>query len=173
MILRKSRLRFPNLDGFIIIRIHRHPELVLRQLDDLREELPRPRNGLSLEVIAEREIAEHLEIRLMARGTSDILDVARAHATLTRRHARAGRLHLAGKERLQRRHASTDEQERRIVLRNERKAGQPEVALLLRKELQICLSQFIACHVFQNHLPPKGNISETLHSSALPYQYPN
>ena len=48
----------------------------------------------------------------------------------------------------------------------ERKAGQPEVALLLRKELQICLSQFIACHVFQNHLPPKGNISETLHSSA-------
>ena len=119
VVLREARLGLPDLDGLRVVRVDRDPELVLRQLDDFRQELPCPGNGLALEVIAEREVAEHLEERLMARRAADVLDITRADAALARRHARAGRLHLAREERLQRSHAGADQEERRVVLRDQ------------------------------------------------------
>lgn len=154
VILREARLGFPDLDGFRIVRVYRDPELVLRQLDDFRQEFPGPGNGFALEIIAEREIAEHLEERLMARRAADVLDIARADAALARRHARAGRLHLAREERLQRRHASTDQKQRRIIFRDQRKARQAQMAFLLCKELQIGFTQIVTTHVLQKNLPP-------------------
>ena len=154
VILREARLGLPDLDGLRVVRVDRDPELVLRQLDDFRQELPCPGNGLALEVIAEREVAEHLEERLMARRAADVLDITRADAALARRHARAGRLHLAREERLQRSHAGADQEERRVVLRDQRETRQAQMAFLFRKELQISFAQFVTTHVKKKNLPP-------------------
>src|SRR5436309_7963751 len=55
-------------------------------------QLPRPLDGLLLEVVAEGEVAEHLEERQMPCGGPDLLDVGRPEALLARRHARLRRL---------------------------------------------------------------------------------
>ena len=41
----------------------------------LGEELPRERDRLFFEVVAEAEVAEHLEERVVARGDADVLEV--------------------------------------------------------------------------------------------------
>ena len=158
MILGESRLLQPDLLCLVILRIDGDPELLLWQFHDLRQEFPSPRNRFRLEIISKGEIAQHLEVGLMARRASHILDIPRAHAALARRDSRAGRFHLPRKKRLERRHARADHQKRRIVLRNQRCARQPQMPLLLRKELQISLPQLISTHIFQTHQPPTSGI---------------
>ena len=97
------------------------------------EEFPRPVDGVLFEVIAEREVAEHFKVRAVARGVADVFNVAGADALLAGGHAVARRLLLAGEERLHRRHAGVDEQQRRIVLRDQGKAGQAQMAFCLKK----------------------------------------
>ena len=61
--------------------------IVSRSAGDLErpgQELPRPVDRLALEVIAEAEIPQHLEERLVERGLADVLDVAGAQAFLAR-----------------------------------------------------------------------------------------
>ena len=53
-----------------------------------------------------------------------------------------GRLHLALEVRLHGRHAGIDEQQRRIILRDQRKAGQAQVTLAF-KERKEHFAQFI------------------------------
>ena len=154
MVLREARLGFPDFDGFIIIRINRNPEFVLRQFDDFRQEFPCPGNSFALEVIAKGEVAQHFKERLMAGGAADIFDIAGTHAALAGGHPGAGRLHLAREKGLQRRHAGTNQEKRRVILRNQGKAGQAQMAFFLGKKLQISLTQFIATHVLQTNLPP-------------------
>ena len=98
-----------------------------------RQEFPRPVDGLGLEIVAEREVAEHFKVRAVARGVADVFNVAGADALLAGGHAVARRLLLAGEERLHRRHAGVDEQQRRIVLRDQGKAGQAQMAFCLKK----------------------------------------
>ena len=66
-------------------------ELVRGDLPDLGQQLPREADRLFFEVIAEGEIAEHLEKRVMARRRPDVLEVvvlsAHPHAFLARRSA--------------------------------------------------------------------------------------
>ncbi len=50
-------------------------QAVLRQVEDLREELPGEGDGVLLEVVAEAEVPEHLEERVVARGDADVLEV--------------------------------------------------------------------------------------------------
>ena len=89
--------------------------------------------------------------------------------SLTRRDARARRLHLAREERLEGRHARADHQECRIVRGNERGARQAQMSLLLRKELQIRFTQFISCHIFQKNLPPSeiSASADKFHTEAI------
>src|SRR4051812_2522457 len=67
-----------------------HP--LLRERVDLGEELPRVRDRFFFEVIAEAEVPEHLEERVMPRGDADVLEVvvlaADADALLARGGAR-------------------------------------------------------------------------------------
>ncbi len=86
-------------------------------------------NGLALEVVAEGEVAQHLEEGAVTGGLANVLDIAGADALLAGGNAVARRLLLAGEERLHRRHAGVDEQKRRVVLRDERKARQAEMTL--------------------------------------------
>ena len=149
MVLREARLGFPDFDGFIIIRINRNPEFVLRQFDNFRQEFPSPGNSFALEVITKGKVAQHFKERLMAGGAADIFDIAGTHAALTRGHTRAGRLHLAREEGLQRCHTCTNQEQGRVILRNQRETRQAKMPFLFCKELQISFAQFVTTHILQ------------------------
>ena len=93
---------------------------------------------LALEVVAEREVAEHLEEREMPRGRADDLDVGGAERLLAGRHARVRRALLAEEVRLQRVHPGDREQRRGVVLgRDQRRGGQPQVVALLEELVKV------------------------------------
>src|SRR5262249_40604687 len=73
------------------------------------QELPRVADGVGLEIVPEREVAEHLEERVMARGPADVLQVvvlaARADTLLARRGAPILPLLLAREDTLELHHA--------------------------------------------------------------------
>src|SRR5262249_56914583 len=56
--------------------VHRRPEPLRVELHFLRDELPGELDGVVLEVVAEREVAEHLEERAVAVGAPDVLEVS-------------------------------------------------------------------------------------------------
>ena len=91
-----------------------------RQLQLFGDEFPGEANGVALEVITKREIAEHLEEGVMPRGVADLLEVvvlaARSHALLHRRRPpAAGRLLLAEEDFFELHHARVGEHQRRVV----------------------------------------------------------
>jgi hypothetical protein len=65
---------------------HRDHQAVGIEAVDAGQELPRPGDRVGLEVVAEREVAEHLEERVVARRLADLVEVvllaAGAHALL-------------------------------------------------------------------------------------------
>ena len=75
--------------------IDRDQQLVLGQAELLGDEVPGKCDGVLLEIIAEGEIAQHLEKSVMAGGVADIVQVvvlaAGAHAFLHRGGAGIGR----------------------------------------------------------------------------------
>jgi hypothetical protein len=58
----------PDVEGLVVGGVDRGPELVLRQPVVDREQLPRELDRVALEVVAEAEVAQHLEERVVARG---------------------------------------------------------------------------------------------------------
>ncbi len=76
----------PDVVGLVVLGVDGDPELVGRQLVDLGQQLPGVVDRVALEVVAEREVAQHLEERVVARGVADVLEVvvlaAGAHAAL-------------------------------------------------------------------------------------------
>ena len=91
------------------------------ELQLFRYELPREANRIALEVVAEREIPEHLEECVMPRRVADLLEVvvlpAGAHALLHGRGAACapGRLLLPEKHLLELHHSRVGEHQRRVV----------------------------------------------------------
>ena len=113
---------------------HGRPEQLLVELQVLGDELPGVPDGAVLEVVAEREVAEHLEEGEVPRGGADLVDVGRAEALLHGRQRRVGRLRLAEEERLERLHAGRGEQHRRVVVGwHERPRGMAEMPLRLEE----------------------------------------
>ena len=141
---RNADLVAPDVERLVVVHIHAGIQAVGVDLQPLGagEELPRPGDRFVLEVIAEGEVAEHLKIRAVAACLADVLNVAGADALLAGADAMARRLLLALEEGLHRRHAGVDEQQRLIVLRDERKAGQTQMSLRF-KEAQELLAQLI------------------------------
>ena len=98
------------------------------------EQLPGPGDGLALEVVPEAPVAEHLEERMVVRVEADLVEVVvlagDAQALLSVRHAdvRAGA--RPEKDVLERVHARVDEQQCRVVLRDDGRAGHDLVAFL-------------------------------------------
>ena len=82
-----------------------------------------------LEVISEREIAEHFKISSVARGDSDSFNIGSANTLLTGRDSRAGRGNLTREILLERSHSCVNQQQTLISLRHEREARQPEMTL--------------------------------------------
>ena len=85
----------------------------------LGDQLPAPRDGVGLEVVAEAEVAQHLEEDEVALGAADVVEVvvlaAGPGALLHADGPLVGRRLVAREVRLERHHAGHREQHRRIV----------------------------------------------------------
>ena len=84
---------------------HRDPDVLGLEAEAVERELPRHLDGALLEVVAHREVAEHLEEREVAVGRADLVDVDRPEALLARREPVVRRPLLAEEVRLERVHA--------------------------------------------------------------------
>ena len=85
----------PEARRLVVAVEDRDQELVLGQAVVPGDQVPGELDRLFLEVVAEREVAQHLEEGVVARGVADILEVvvlaAGAHAFLRGRGAAVGR----------------------------------------------------------------------------------
>ena len=110
-------------------------QAVLREAEVAGEELPAERDRVLLEVVAEGEVAEHLEERVVARGDAHVLEVVvlppGADALLRRGGARVVALLAPEEHVLELVHPGVREQQRRVVLRHERRALHHPVPALL------------------------------------------
>ena len=126
---RDADILCPDIISLVVVKINADKELVLGHFHYFRAEFPCPMGSLLLEVIAEREVAEHLKEGAVARGDTDPLDIGGTDALLAGSHPLAGRGKLACEVLLERRHARIDEQEALIPLRHEREARKPQMTL--------------------------------------------
>ena len=114
-----------------------HPDPVPVELQPLLHELGRVLDRALLEVLAEREVAEHLEEGEMERVEADLVDVGGTEDFLTRRRQRRRRRFEAEEERHLRLHAGARVERRAVVgARDQGRRGQPQVALLLEERLE-------------------------------------
>ena len=128
-------LLVPELERLVVALVDRRPEQLLRDREPVRrgQELPRPRDRLALEVIAEREVAEHLEKGAVPRRVTHALEVGRADALLAGGHPSSRRFLLTGKILLHRRHARIDEQKRLIPDGDKGETRQAQMPLALEE----------------------------------------
>src|SRR6266581_5123704 len=101
------------------------------------QQFPGVGDGFLLEIIAEGEIAKHLEERVVALGKADVFKVvmlaAGTHAFLRGGGARIGALFEAEEHILELVHPGIGEEQRRIAMRHERRAPQALVPLALKE----------------------------------------
>ena len=90
----------PDIEGLVIFLIDGGIETIRLESHNLGQELPAPVNGLTLEVIAEGKVTEHLKKGAVARGLADIVDITRADTLLAGCHTATGRNLLPRKIRL-------------------------------------------------------------------------
>ena len=114
----------PEPVGLVILGEDRDHQALFRQAVVLRDQPPGELDGVFLEVVAEREVAQHLEEGVVARGVADVVEVvvlaARAHAFLGGSRAPVGPGLGAGEDVLELHHAGVGEHQRRVVARHER-----------------------------------------------------
>ena len=131
---RDADLLRPDVVRLVVVDVDRRPQLFRRQAVHLRQELPREADRVALEVVAEAEVAQHLEERVVARRVADVVEVvvlaAGAHAALRGRRTLVGALVDAEEHVLELDHAGVDEQQRRIVGRHERRRRHDRVPAL-------------------------------------------
>ena len=87
--LRKTCDLLPQVKSLVVVDVDGGGQSLLRQAEFFRDQIPGKLDGAVLEIVAKREIAEHLEEGVVARGVADIVEVvvlaAGAHAFLRAR----------------------------------------------------------------------------------------
>ena len=112
----------------IVAGEHGDPDVVAVEPEALQRQIPGEPDRLALEVVAEREVPEHLEEREVPGGGADDLDVGRAERLLAGGQPRVRRPLDALEIGLERVHPRDREQRRRVVLgRDQRRRGQPQM----------------------------------------------
>ena len=118
--------------GFVVGGVDGHPEALGIEAEHLGVELPRPLDRLALEVVAEAEVAQHLEEREVAVGATDVVEVvvlaAGAHALLHRSRPAVRRGLVTDEVGLERHHARVREQQRVVVRDQARRRDEAVVA---------------------------------------------
>ena len=109
----------PELLRLVVVLVDGDPQPVLGQPVAalglrLEQQLPGEVDRAGLEVVAEAEVAGHLEERAVPGRLADLLDVEGAHALLHADGALVRRRLLTEEERLERHHAGVDQQQRRV-----------------------------------------------------------
>ena len=116
---RDADLLVPDGFGIIVALVDGDPETVAVEPEDLGDEFPGPRDRVLLEVVTEREVAEHLEEHEVPLGTADVVEVvvlaACAHALLDAHRTRVRSNLVAEEVGLERHHAGHREQEGGVV----------------------------------------------------------
>ena len=119
--------------NLIIAFVHREPEAFFFEAIDSGQQLPGVFDRLLLEVVTEGEVAEHLEERMVACGDADVLEVvvlaAGADTFLDRRGPLVVALLESEKDVLELVHPGVDEQQRRVLVGNQRRARDDAVAV--------------------------------------------
>ena len=110
----------PDRGRLVVVLVNRHPEqlgveAVTARIERTGQQLPRERDRQFLEVVAEREVAAHLEESRVPRGLSDLVDVGSADYLLDAGRPRPRCREVTAKVGLERLHASNDEQQLRVV----------------------------------------------------------
>jgi hypothetical protein len=131
-----------------------------RKVKPLRRsnQFPGVGDGFLLEIITEGKIAEHFEKSVMAVGEADIFQVvvfaAGADAFLAGGGAFVIALFEAEEDVLELIHACVSEEQRGIVVRNERGTAHYAMAALF-EEFQKCLADFVASPVSASQRRPQ------------------
>ena len=124
----------PQGGGFIVGVIDGDAQAVLVQAPFAGQQIPGQGDCLFLEIIAEREIAQHFKEGVVAGGVTHIVQIivlaAGAHAFLAAGGLRVGARFEAGEDILERHHAGVDEHQRRIILRHKRRRRHDHMACL-------------------------------------------
>ena len=122
----------PEIVRLVVLAEHRNHEPFGSDAEILRHELPGVLDRFALEVVAEREVAEHLEEGVVARRAADVLEIVvlarHAHALLRRGRARVGPRLLAEERALEGNHPRVREEQGRIALGHERRARHAAMA---------------------------------------------
>ena len=140
-IVGEARDLLPEAGRLVVGVIDGDEQLVLRQPELLGDQVPGELDRALLEIVAEREIAEHLEKGEMARGVADIVEVvvlaAGAHAFLRGGGALIGPLLDAGEDVLELHHAGIGEHQGRVVARHQRRRRHDLVAVRPRSSSEM------------------------------------
>ncbi len=141
----------PDFCGFVVVLEHRNPESLLRKLEHIGEKFPGKPDGVFLEVVAEAEIAEHLEKRVVTCCVTHVFEVvvftAGTNAALRGHSPVVLALVVAEKYVLELHHSGIREQQRRIIAGDERRARDNFMAVL-PEEFQEGAAQLVAGHLF-------------------------
>ena len=139
----------PHVVGLVVRLVDRNPHPVRIQSVLFGQEIPGEDDRVALEIVAEAEVAQHLEESVVARRIAYVLQVvvlaACAQAALSRRGAHIGALVESEEHVLELHHAGVGEQERGIVGRHERTGRHDGVAVAF-EVLQEPRPNFTAFH---------------------------
>ena len=139
----------PQLFGVVVFAEDGDVELVLGQAVILGDQVPGELDGFGFEIVAEGEIAQHLEEGVVAAGVADVLEVvmlaAGADAFLRGGGARIVALFEPEEDVLELVHAGVGEQQRGVVRGHQRRAAHDAMAAGV-KEVEKALTDFVACH---------------------------
>ena len=143
----------PDVVGFVVTGVDGDPQFFLRQVQPLvrSQEGPGEGDGIALEIVAEAEVAQHLEEGVMTGGVADVFQVvvlaAGAYALLAAHGAGIGALFLAEEAVLELVHAGVGEQQGRVIARDQGAGGNASMSLLF-EEAEEGFTDFCAFHRF-------------------------
>src|SRR5690606_28561062 len=105
------------------------------------------------------EVAQHLKEGVVAVGEAHLVDVRRAHAPLACGNAEVLRHRLAQEVRLEGHHPGRGQQQSRVPVGHQRRAGQTLVTLIL-KETQKFLPQLVPAPLPHRGWPPSTTLAQ-------------
>ena len=129
----ECQLLRPDVVGLLVVEVDGRDERLRVDLELLGEQLPAPGDRFLLPVVADPEVAEHLEEGVVIRIESHDVEVGGAEAFLDGDDPLRRRLLLPEEVRDDRLHARTGEQHARVVPQDERRAGHAVMPLLLEE----------------------------------------